>query len=132
MSDAQKAAEAYVEETDFIDNHNRRLAGNAFLAGAAWQREQDAKIAQGYADARAKYSGGLVAEYIRDDIRAQGPKQDCEPNCDRQSGHTGNCRAFPNQDCNDCNGYGFYQPKGEKCRHCAGTGKVRAHEENQP
>lgn len=43
MSEAQKAAEAYVKETDYIDDLNRNLAGNAFLAGAAWQRAQDAK-----------------------------------------------------------------------------------------
>lgn len=42
MSEAQKAAEAYVKETDYIDDLNRNLAGNAFLAGAAWQRKRDA------------------------------------------------------------------------------------------
>lgn len=48
MSEAQKAAEAYVKETDYIDDLNRNLAGNAFLAGAAWQRERDAKLAESH------------------------------------------------------------------------------------
>lgn len=36
-------AAAYVEELDFIDNQNRRIAGNAFLAGAAAMNEMAAK-----------------------------------------------------------------------------------------
>lgn len=35
QSDAMDAAQRYVEERDFISNDNRRIAGEAFLAGRA-------------------------------------------------------------------------------------------------
>lgn len=34
------AAEKYVEETDYINDLNRNLAGNAFIAGVKWSYSQ--------------------------------------------------------------------------------------------
>lgn len=44
MTEFERAALAYVEQLDYMDNWNRSLAGNGFIAGAEWHRDIYATI----------------------------------------------------------------------------------------
>jgi hypothetical protein len=58
----QKAAEEYVEETDYIDDNNRNLAGNAFIAGAKWAIGQARVEIQSCQHPDPKLESGLLNE----------------------------------------------------------------------
>ncbi len=46
MNDAQIAAKAYREPIDGVCSGQGQMAEDAFLAGATWQREKDARLCE--------------------------------------------------------------------------------------
>ncbi len=71
------AAIDYVRETDYIDDHSRNLAGEAFLSGVEWERSRASAIAESYLDkspTRLDRDLGrinITAKRIRDEILGQ-------------------------------------------------------------
>lgn len=96
MTETERAASQYVQTFQFSDNGKKDMAmsgraRHAFLAGAAWQREQDAILMDEAAQAEFRAScsvplgdpSGRTHRYTQslfksaaDVIRAQGPKQE--------------------------------------------------------
>jgi hypothetical protein len=80
MTEAEKACQAF---EDSIERGKTITAFQFFLAGAAWQREQDAKLAESMTS--DEY---VSTAEIAEAIRAQHAKQDTHP-----------CKAVPGEMC---------------------------------
>lgn len=107
MSDVNNAASSYTNDS-FDDGKFNGISDavyRGFFAGAAWQREQDAKLADAVVQEKFEdsYSGEMyTARRVATAIRAQGSKQETKPAwcvCDENHicGHAG-CNVSSNQE----------------------------------